>query len=237
MDATAPVPTVALVTLIRTSTQSIDPGGVLAADLCALSFCAQRRNVSVSLNQQSSTILQTVYGTKVVHQFKSSDVSNDFIKWLSFIGDNYNMTFPSQVDETHFSDYSEPEWEQNLQSLIGSLMGKMTGTINNTGPPAATSNIIAAFNASSNISLAMDNIATTLTNYFRDSNNATVAGQAGQAETYVPVDWPWITLPAFLVIAGIIFLILAMFESKRQGARIWKTSELALLFHRSRIKS
>lgn len=81
--------------------------------------------------------------------------------------------------------------------------------------------------------MTMNNIATAMTNYFRDSSNETVIGQAGQTHLYVRVIWPWITLPAFLVLAGTVFLILAMFETKRLGASIWKTSELALLFHGS----
>ena len=79
--------------------------------------------------------------------------------------------------------------------------------------------------------MTMDNIATALTNYFRDSSNVTVTGKAGKSESYVHINWAWITFPALLVVAGIIFLLLAMFETKRRGARVWKTSELALLFH------
>ena len=77
----------------------------------------------------------------------------------------------------------------------------------------------------------MDNIATTMTSYFRDSSNATVTGQAGQSEFYVHVNWPWVIFPVFLVIAATIFLMLVMVETKRLGARVWKTSELALFFH------
>ena len=34
-----------------------------------------------------------------------------------------------------------------------------------------------------------------------------------------------------LVIAGALFLIMAIVETKRRGVDIWKDSELALLFH------
>lgn len=220
--------TTAFVTLIQISTQYPDYGDVLTADLCALSFCAQRRNVSVSLNRLSSTILQTVYGTNVVHQVNSSKPSTE---WLSFTGENFNMTSPSQVNETDYLDRFVSNWEDNLSTVMFSLEGNLTVNSNVSDDSFATSNIMAAFNASSNMSMTMDNIVTTLTNYYRDSSNVTVSGQAGQTEFYVQVSWPWITLPAFLVIAGNIFLILAMFETKRPGARIRKNSEVALLFH------
>lgn len=211
-------------TLIRISTQYPDYGDVLAADLCVLSFCAQRRNVSVSLNWLYSTILQTVYGTKDVHQLNSS---KPFTEWLPFKGENSNTTSPSPVNETDYLDRFVSSWEDNLYTVMFSLEGNLTVDSNTSDEPA-TSNIIAAFNASANMSMTMDNIATTLKNYYRDSSNVTVAGQA---EFYVRVTWAWITLPAFLVIAGTVFLILAMFETKRLGARVRKISELALLFH------
>lgn len=115
---------------------------------------------------------------------------------------------------------------------MGLLTGNLTIPIDyHLGNPQATSNIIGAFYASFNISMTMDNIATAMTNYFRDLSNVTVASRTGQTEFYVDMSWPWMILPAFLVIAGTAFLMLAIFESKKRGGRIWKTSELALLFH------
>jgi hypothetical protein len=87
-----------------------------------------------------------------------------------------------------------------------------------------------AFHASLNISMTMENIAIGLTNYVRDSSNLTVSGQVGQVQVFVHVTWPWIILPTFLVVAGTVFLMLAMYETKRQGASVWRTSEMALLF-------
>ncbi|KAL8719255.1 MAG: hypothetical protein Q9225_003714 [Loekoesia sp. 1 TL-2023] len=223
-----------LIALIRISTQATDLGAVLAAELCALSLCAQKRNVSVSSNQVSSSILQTVYGKIVDHRFNTSEAAEEVSStWLSFSGDDFNMTFPSQVNESDWVDGSVINWISKLQDFRNSLIGNLTEFENDDGKTMfdATSNIIGAFNASSNISMAMDNIATALTNYFRDSSNVTVTGQAGQVESYVAVSWRWITLPAFLIVAGTMFLLLTIFKSKRRGARIWKTSELALLFH------
>lgn len=224
---------------IRLSSQLPRLGDVLAADVCALSFCAQKRNVSVSLNQFSSTILQTFYGTIIVPESNSEEFG--YLPQLSIIGDDFNMTFSSTLQN----------WQTNLQQLtMNDLNGDMTQSLTNasTGIPVllgssnsetdisgeskyVSSNIIGAFDASSNISMTMDNIATALTNYVRDSSNITVVGQAGQVQIYVQVIWPWIILPTFLVVAGTGFLMLAMLETKRRGACIWKTSELSLLFH------
>ena len=250
------------ISFVRLSTEFPGFGAVLAADVCTLSYCAQKRNVSVSLNQLSSTILQTAYGTVIVLESNSEEFI--YFPQLSFIGDDFNMTFPSSPTKLYsngsqsngdgLDEIIEPllTWETSLTDLSSELDGSLGQPLINasTGTPVlpegsmivpgmynagetdfVTSNFIAAFNASSNISMTMDNIATALTNYVRDSSSITVVGQAGQVQIYVQVIWPWIILPAFLVVAGTGFLMLAMLETKRRGACIWKTSELSLLFH------
>lgn len=225
------VPTVSLLIFIRTSAQNSDPGAVVAADLCALSFCAQKRTVSVSLDQPTFTVLQTVNGIQNVQIKPGKEgygTDPDLKKRLSFIGDDFNTTFPETNGEIDPSN-----WVNNLRDLLSTFEGKLVGQVVYKNDPKAISNMIGALNASSNISMTMNNIATAMTNHFRDSSNNTIVGQASQTELFVDVTWPWITLPAILVLAGFIFLMLAMFETKRLGASIWKTSELALLFHGS----
>lgn len=129
-------------------------------------------------------------------------------------------------------------WTTALYRLMTTFQGTMTsGTsaYEDRGStilrlPSKQSNIVAAFNASSNISMTMNNIATALKNHIRDSSNITVIGQVGQTQIFVHVVWPWIILPALLVISGIFFLILVMLKTKKHKACIWKTSELSLLF-------
>lgn len=150
----------------------------------------------------------------------------DARKGLLFIGDDFNMTFSGGPGGP-----GSGTWELDLQFLLSTFEGNLTGMPGGIEIPVATSNFIGALNASSNISMTMNNIATAMTNYFRNSSNVTVTGQAGQIELYVHVNWPWIILPAFVVLAGTTFLLLTIFETKRLGVSIWKTSELALLFH------
>ena len=181
------------------------------------------------LNQLSSVILETAHGTKNVQSKPIRDnygTEEDLSAGLSFTGADFNLSF----SELGFGN-DPGAWLINLRDLINAFEGNLTGTADSGAVPKATSNFIGAFNASSNISMTMDNIATAMTNYFRDSSQVTVTGQVGQTESYFHVNWLWIILPAFLVLTGIIFLLLAMFETKRLGACVWKTSELALLFH------
>ena len=250
-----------LTVFIRLNGQDTWLGDVLQADLCALSYCAQERHVSVTLNQFSSPILQTVYGKPITDDSVLKRYPDD-AKVLSFIGDDFNITFPPVPTQPYYDvntynsdvpdgdvskDTSLEQWEDNLGFLMSQFQDKITPTFpfpndyededgeyyysDDDLVPRSGLKIIDVFKASSNIPMMMENIATALTNYVRDSSNLTVVGQVGQAHIYVTVIWPWIILPAVLVIASIIFLMLAMYESKRKGARVWRTSELALLFH------
>lgn len=137
------VPTVSLLIFIRTSTQKSNPGGVLAADLCALSFCIQKRDVSVSLNQLSSTVLETVYGTKNTQSKPEREgygTETDLDKGLSFIGDDFNVTFSEMPD----GEISPTRWVVNLRHLLTIFEGDLAGTSGVSTVPKATSNFIGA---------------------------------------------------------------------------------------------
>ena len=230
----------ALITFVRLDTHAPGIGDVLTADVCALSLCAQKRNVSVSSNQLSSIILQTVWGKLV--QLESDSENFYYPDAMSFVGDDFNITFPSVIPKYH-----NGEGEQILGSLFSFLETMLrtfqdeisldtSGVFPGMGwEPDIRFKIISAFNASSNISMTMGNIATALTNSVRDSSNLTIVGQVGQVQVFVNVTWAWLVLPAFTVIAGIFFLTLAMYETKRQKACVWRTSEIALLFHGRKI--
>ena len=74
-------------------------------------------------------------------------------------------------------------------------------------------------------------MAIAMSNYIHDLSNLTVGGDVGNTVAYVQVVWPWITLPAILVLSGVGSLILAIIKTKQHALHAWKTSELALLFH------
>ena len=236
----ASIPTLTMLAFIRTSASLPDLGAIKSAYLCGLSFCAQRRNVSLSHNQLSSTILQNVYGTPTSYG-NSSSYGSSWIgsaAWLHFTGSSkdgeINMTYPSDLADLIYVNATWESWDDALDDLQETYNGNVTVPMNwAPGQPVweSTSNFLTALINAPDVPMAMNNAATALTNYLRDSSNTTVVGQGGQHELYIRVSWPWITLPALLVVAGLSFLILAMFETKRRGACVWKTSELALLIH------
>ena len=56
-------------------------------------------------------------------------------------------------------------------------------------------------------------------------------GKAWRQETYIKVRWAFLTLPLLVLVATLALLAAAVRGSMGKGAKIWKSSSLALLFH------
>ncbi|KAL4917814.1 hypothetical protein BDW62DRAFT_75254 [Aspergillus aurantiobrunneus] len=83
-----------------------------------------------------------------------------------------------------------------------------------------------------NISRIVDDIAWGITERIRTGPNSTVSnGIAYQPETYINVNWPWITLPALVVFGGAILLVCSIISNAQHKGALWKSSNLAVLLH------
>ena len=224
-------------------------GDIATVNACALSLCARTHNVSLSSNQFYTSITETAFGKMNIidhgrviteeGELALVNAKNDGFptSWWTFNDLGINMTYPSTDPMDPSSDsYSSLE---GLQAALNAFFnGNMTGSKGPFATPTdiqkqanVSSNTMYALKASSNIPLTMQNVATAMTNYLRDTSTTTATGEAGVNEAYVRIAWRWIVLPATLLSAAIALLLLTMSASKSQGARVWKTSELALFFH------
>jgi hypothetical protein len=78
----------------------------------------------------------------------------------------------------------------------------------------------------------INKLADSLTNMIRTSADSyTVAGQAFRNETFIRIQWPWISLPVLVVTSSNGLLLVMMVQTWRKRAPVWKSSILALLFH------
>lgn len=85
-----------------------------------------------------------------------------------------------------------------------------------------------------NYSAAIENLAISMTNNIRqqdDSEAGSVNGQAQQTETYVHVRWAWFAYPVAVLVFSLILLLGIIIGTSRCDVRVWKSSNLALLFH------
>lgn len=70
-----------------------------------------------------------------------------------------------------------------------------------------------------------------LRTYGSGADDDTVFGTAFSTEAFIHVRWKWLTLPAALSILSFAFLITAVTVSRRNSIPVWKSSNLAILFH------
>jgi hypothetical protein len=198
----------------------IDPFSVqniTQADQCSLSFCVKTYNESVNNGEISSTVLSTWPG-----RYSGSDIS-------------ISPPADKQGSITSLNFTVDARTALGVQGTIGTkFFGNMTVAINAlqqiTGH-VPSSDIMDALNQTSDLYGLMDSVATSMTNHIRSVSSMTVSGQIGTVETYVHVRWVWLTLPGALILSSAAFLVLAVLETRRRNAEVWKDSSLALIFH------
>ncbi|KAL9091852.1 MAG: hypothetical protein Q9159_001224 [Coniocarpon cinnabarinum] len=79
----------------------------------------------------------------------------------------------------------------------------------------------------------MRNIGEAMTEVVRTSGNKTLLpGRAYQTTTFIHVQWGWLALPITLMVLTILLLIIVIIQTHKKRAVVWKSSSLALLFHK-----
>lgn len=78
---------------------------------------------------------------------------------------------------------------------------------------------------------AMSNIAKQVNKEALRINGSEVHGTAHASEIYVEVKWLWLILPTILVVSGTTFIAIVIFQSRKNGESLWKSSVLAFLYH------
>ncbi|KAL2839639.1 hypothetical protein BJY01DRAFT_237013 [Aspergillus pseudoustus] len=181
---------------------------------CSLSLTAYLyRNVSVSQNtlkiaDEVPVPLESVGGpTALMNTFKPS--GGDFPPGVMFGINGADLTKVSRLLNEIFIDDAQAmvPWSE---------------------PASPTTDVLIAGNLSS----IVENVAWGMTERIRTGRNSTVAeGVAYQAETYIHVNWAWITLPVLVVLGAGVLLACSIISNSRHKAALWKSSNLAVLLH------
>jgi hypothetical protein len=87
-----------------------------------------------------------------------------------------------------------------------------------------------------NVTHHMDRVARAMTNSVRsDANsNELIIGSASSPETYVRVEWGWLTFPLVMLLLSIAFLVATIIKTSQQthdGIGTWKTSAMPTLMY------
>ncbi|KAK7946436.1 uncharacterized protein PG986_010757 [Apiospora aurea] len=133
-----------------------------------------------------------------------------------------------------------PETETGMYGFTDALFDV---NVNNHGEDHATSVSNDAGAAAKTPIASFARVARGLSEYVRNNDNlassgggnaesqANWNGKAWRQETYIEVRWVFLTLPLVVLAATLALLSVAILRSRGKGARVWKSSSLALLFH------
>ncbi|CAI7581216.1 unnamed protein product [Penicillium manginii] len=92
--------------------------------------------------------------------------------------------------------------------------------------------------SSSNLTDSVTSITNSMTDHIRSSTSAKqLPGTAFRTETYIHVRWPWIALPATLVLLAVALLMVVSVENRKYSTLLWKSSVLPLLMGKVQINS
>ncbi|KAI4197274.1 MAG: hypothetical protein LQ350_006047 [Teloschistes chrysophthalmus] len=195
-----------------------DPNDVYAVE-CSMFYCVGKYNASVSNGIADQQMLGSWRNDS-----NRLDVESDII-----------LNPPSSF--TNESDQDESFRVTHIAAAaINSFMTKSftgSGGINNGGS-AFSSDIMQALYDTSNLTRRIDNLATSMSNSIRGQDDHVfdpAYGIAWTKETYVHVRWGWFAFPITLVSLASLFLAGIMLETSHRDIQVWKSSNIALLFH------
>lgn len=207
---------------------------LLSFSECALFFCIQTINVTVSAGIPQSEIISRWWpydGTSVSSLKDGSDMvleppqgADHTKESLIFVVENMEATSLQGFLNKDASGTKDPG-----EDLL-------TGTVTAFGAGMTEgADTLMAMYASRNISTLFSNIATSMTNVLRSygdgTGHDTVFGTAYSMEVFIHVRWEWLALHVALLVISSVFLITVIQISYRERAPVWKSSSLALLFH------
>lgn len=107
-----------------------------------------------------------------------------------------------------------------------------TASLDIEGSAASRDAVDTVWKASADLEPWINQLALSMTNALRNSSNSSDdALYNGEAYQFgVVIRWPWIALPAAMVLSSLIFLASVMIRTARSPVEAWKGSRLAFLF-------
>lgn len=201
---------------------------------CAVYFCVNTYQVTVENNIPNTTVVSSWTsnnGTPTVGgalQPGGMDGTQDGVLQLpdNDVGEN-NNTYTIAAGTL-----------ANLQAWLNvTVVGSMNTSFSQVeGGVTWANDELVVMNCTTDWDFLMGKLALAMTTYIRDPSQSPntanfVYGIASSIETYVHVQWQWITLPTALVGMSILFLGGTMMRNESKHALAWKSSSLALLFH------
>ncbi|ORY17431.1 hypothetical protein BCR34DRAFT_474758 [Clohesyomyces aquaticus] len=211
---------------------------------CILSWCVKTIRSSYYLANYEEEVVDVVYNRT---QGPSPWVSNFYNDSAGIGYDVYYLENPTILgpgeelygvnNRTHFNvvhifDQFLPSWTSVKDVSATPQMG--VSVYSTLGPYHRTMNFNPWLHPN-NITKHLDRLASAMTNVLRSSpNTEMISGLAFNRETFVSVEWAWISVPLLVLILCGAFLASTIWRSSRDKdsvGGVWKNSALGTLIH------
>ncbi|KAF4815807.1 hypothetical protein CGCTS75_v012863 [Colletotrichum tropicale] len=217
--------------------------GIVApwARQCTLQACVQTLKSSIKNGELNETITHVQTNDSV-----PTATTND-LEPIYISGESGNETYPIDMKvmmgmrswfSNLFRNGSASRNEEVLNQTITSpdkVIVNLTVGIS-SGETFFETDIVQAFywnyyEYPGGIDMLMNDLATSVTVSFRSFKGTNVTGLAHTVESYIHVEWSFLTLPLLSVLLTAAFLSAAIYQTWRWKASLWKSSVLATLVH------
>ncbi|MCJ1468708.1 hypothetical protein MMC07_007338 [Pseudocyphellaria aurata] len=182
---------------------------------CAIWYCVQNYTASVDEGKPSQTVISSWRNDSA----RLSDSSDLYYRPPGSMANDPNGTF------------KVAHWAARAMNEFLSEIFTGSGGINNSGSAFFSSDVMQALYSTDNVTVRVNNLAISMTNNIREQNHSPVMGTTWQTETYIHVRWRWFIFPSALLILSLLFLLGAIVETSYREVMIWKSNNVALLFH------
>jgi hypothetical protein len=205
---------------------------ITVAHECMLQYCVK----TISAVQRNGELVETEHDSwtnngEAARKFYLGYLQTDPMAWIPL----YFLQPPGQervFRVGHAAQVQMTSW----------LSGQLSGTASRQPPNAGKffgsdqiQGIDAAFDQDENgLQQVMANVASAMTTALRMNSSDTARGVGLVSETYISIQWAWLTLPLLLYVSAIGFVVAVAWRCGHTGdskVNVWKNSLVAALFH------
>ena len=199
---------------------NVNESGHASAMECTMWYC---------INTYTATVVDGVMREEIHASWRNDSAmishSADLI-YRPPISSSYSTANSSWFAVTHLAATSINDFMSGLFTGSGMI---------DDSRAAFTSDTIQALYTTNNITALMDNLAISMTNNIRQQNDSVSSpeweGTAWTSQTYVHVRWGWFAFPVTLIVLSSALLFGTIIETWYRNVMVWKSNNLALLFH------
>lgn len=191
--------------------------------------------------QNADLLNETMRDSLAFNSYFSVLARSDLTLQSPATGDKFNV---SQAAVDSVSSHFQSAFASTLRTFNVTqddttpvVSGRLNGFYMNSSQVQYSPGVMQALFSSADLNATFASMATSMSNAVRtrtgtDEDTSSVDGSRGDLVTFYRIAWPWISLHCLVVVAGLVFLVVTVWENQaRRGvaAPVWKSSSLAVM--------